>query len=103
MRKRSRERIIRRRSSSIPTETRHRLPLTDLETNFVPQNDPKAQEKFQELHKAYSTLSDKKKRTLYDQVGAQNYERMQNTGGDASGFHVSADFGHGCIDFCCVD
>jgi len=52
------------------------------------KNDPQAQGKFQELHKAYTTLSNKKKRRVYDQMGAENYERMESgTGDSASGFH----------------
>jgi len=77
------------------------------------KNDPKAQEKFQELHKAYTTLSNKKKRRIYDQMGSENYERMETGSGDgSSGFqgdvhaemqsvweHFSKAFGGGAFGF----
>lgn len=66
---------------------RNKVLKAILNLDILLQNDPKAQEKFQELHKAYTTLSNKKKRQTYDQMGAENYERMEN-GGEAAGFHV---------------
>ncbi|CAD7705075.1 unnamed protein product [Ostreobium quekettii] len=45
------------------------------------KDDPDAQAKFQELHKAYTTLSDREKRQIYDQVGQDQYERMESAGG----------------------
>ncbi|GMH37574.1 hypothetical protein BSKO_05447 [Bryopsis sp. KO-2023] len=47
--------------------------------------DPEALEKFQELQKAYSTLKDTDKRRQYDQMGHDNYERMDSSGGGPEG------------------
>lgn len=45
------------------------------------KEDPNAQAKFQELHNAYTTLSNPEKRHIYDQVGPENFERMDSGGG----------------------
>ncbi len=45
------------------------------------QGDPNAESKFQEVSKAYETLRDAQKRTLYDQVGREQMERMESEGG----------------------
>lgn len=48
------------------------------------KDDPNAQAKFQELHNAYTTLSNPEKRHIYDQVGPDNFERMDSGGGAGS-------------------
>lgn len=45
------------------------------------KGDKHAQEKFQEIQKAYQTLSDPEKRSIYDQVGPDNFERMGSGSG----------------------
>ena len=40
-------------------------------------------EKFKDLNEAYTVLSDKQKRTIYDQVGEQGYQNFARGGGSA--------------------
>lgn len=47
-----------------------------------------ANEKYYEAQKAYETLSNSDKRATYDQVGADNYERMEAGGGGGGGPHA---------------
>lgn len=47
------------------------------------KDDPEAEKKFQEVQKAYEVLKDEEKRTQYDQVGHETYERVAS--GDGSG------------------
>lgn len=44
-----------------------------------------AKKEFQALQEAYSVLSDEKKRSLYDQVGHQQYSHMDSSGGGHPG------------------
>lgn len=44
-----------------------------------------AKEKYHEGQKAYETLSNPQKRSTYDQVGSENYERMESAGGGGGG------------------
>eukprot|EP01025_Chloroclados_australasicus_P002315 TRINITY_DN10533_c0_g1_i3.p1 TRINITY_DN10533_c0_g1~~TRINITY_DN10533_c0_g1_i3.p1 ORF type:complete len:368 (+),score=55.52 TRINITY_DN10533_c0_g1_i3:223-1326(+) len=65
------------------------------------KGDPSAQEKFQEVQKAYEVLKDKEKRQAYDQIGsAESYENMEKGAGPgpgAGGFQGSP-FGQGGFD-----
>ncbi|CAG9465991.1 unnamed protein product [Pedinophyceae sp. YPF-701] len=45
------------------------------------KDDPDAQKKFTEIKKAYETLRDPEKRRVYDQLGAEGAERMEQGGG----------------------
>lgn len=53
------------------------------------QGDPKAAAKFQEVQKAYDTLRDPQKRTVYDQVGHTAYENAEAGGGHPGGGQYS--------------
>ncbi len=51
-----------------------------------PENEKaKWTEKFKDLNEAYTVLSDKQKRTIYDQVGQQGYQDYARGGGASSG------------------
>ncbi|XVF73649.1 hypothetical protein PTKIN_Ptkin12aG0219100 [Pterospermum kingtungense] len=47
----------------------------------VNKDDPEAENKFQEVSKAYEVLKDENKRAEYDQVGHEAFEQQQNGGG----------------------
>ncbi|XVE76678.1 hypothetical protein DITRI_Ditri13aG0000900 [Diplodiscus trichospermus] len=47
----------------------------------VNKDDPEAEQKFQEISKAYEVLKDENKRAEYDQVGHEAFERQQNNSG----------------------
>ena len=50
-----------------------------------PENEKAAwTEKFKDLNEAYTVLSDKQKRTIYDQVGQQDYQNYARGGGASS-------------------
>ena len=44
-------------------------------------NDKSSENKFKEVQEAYSVLSDDKKRSLYDQLGPENFEKASQGGG----------------------
>ncbi|XP_062233745.1 chaperone protein dnaJ GFA2, mitochondrial-like [Phragmites australis] len=47
------------------------------------KGDADAERKFQEVQRAYETLKDEQKRSFYDQVGADQYEKASAGGGGA--------------------
>ena len=50
------------------------------------KGDKKAEDKFKEINKAYETLSDPQKKSMYDQFG----ESASNFGGGGAGFNGGA-------------
>ena len=50
------------------------------------KDDPKAQEKFQDLAAAYEVLSDADKRKIYDKSGEEGVQKSANGGGGEDPF-----------------
>ena len=62
---------------------------------YHPDMHPEAEkarmtEKFKDINEAYTVLSDKQKRTIYDQVGQQGYQDYARGGGASSRARSSA-------------
>ncbi|OUO56514.1 DnaJ C-terminal domain-containing protein [Candidatus Avelusimicrobium gallicola] len=55
----------------------------------------KMTEKFKDINEAYTVLSDKQKRTIYDQVGEQGYQDYTRGGGASSRARSSSSYGGG--------
>lgn len=63
-------------------------------------DDPKAQEKFQDLAMAYEVLSDNDKRRIYDKHGEEGVQKSGNQGGGEDPFaSFFGGFGGGGFDF----
>lgn len=61
-----------------------------------PENEKaKWTEKFKDLNEAYTVLSDKQKRTIYDQVGEEGYQNYARGGGASAGARSSRSSGFG--------
>ena len=61
-----------------------------------PENEKaKWTEKFKDLNEAYTVLSDKQKRTIYDQVGEEGYQNYARGGGASTGARSSRSSGFG--------
>jgi molecular chaperone DnaJ len=61
-----------------------------LAMKFHPDRNPnnkEAENKFKEIQEAYATLSDDKKRALYDQLGPDGFENATRGGGGPGGFN----------------
>ncbi len=59
----------------------------DLAKKYHPdanKDDQEAQQKFQQVQKAYEVLKDPQQKATYDQVGHGNFEQMENGGGGGS-------------------
>ena len=50
-------------------------------------------EKFKDLNEAYTVLSDKQKRTIYDQVGEEGYQNFARGGGASAGRSSAGGYG----------
>ncbi|KAJ3672578.1 hypothetical protein LUZ60_007299 [Juncus effusus] len=59
------------------------------------KGDADAEKKFQEVSRAYETLKDEQKRSFYDQVGADQYEKAAAGGGGGGGNPFEGGFGGG--------
>lgn len=61
-----------------------------------PENEKaKWTEKFKDLNEAYTVLSDKQKRTIYDQVGEEGYQNYARGGGASAGARGTRSSGFG--------
>ena len=57
------------------------------------KDNPAAAEKFKEINEAYEVLSDKQKRSNYDQFGSAEGKPFGGNGGGFGGFNSQGDFG----------
>ncbi len=57
------------------------------------KGDKSCEEKFKKIKEAYEVLSDKKKRSMYDQYGHTDFNQNNGYNDFTSGFSSSADFG----------
>ncbi|CAN6202772.1 unnamed protein product [Urochloa humidicola] len=58
------------------------------------KGDADAERKFQEVQQAYETLKDEQKRSFYDQVGPDQYEKASAAGGGTGGNPFEGGFGN---------
>nr|CAD1830954.1 unnamed protein product [Ananas comosus var. bracteatus] len=63
------------------------------------KGDADAERKFQEVQRAYETLKDEQKRSFYDQVGADQYEKAASGGGAGPGGPFEGGFSNPFEDF----
>lgn len=87
--------------SKTATEDELKSAFRKLAKKYHPDvnKEPDAQEKFKEIGEAYSVLSDKAKRTQYDQFGHDAYKQAEQNGGGNYG----GGFGGGGFAFDGVD